>query len=42
VPYDLSTPGVVDLMRSARAILTSMLSGQEELLAHLRAVVEVR
>jgi hypothetical protein len=29
-------------MRSARAILTSILSGQEDLLAHLRAVVEVR
>jgi ArsR family transcriptional regulator len=42
VLYTLSTPDVADLMRSARAILTSMLSGQEELLVHLRAVVEVR
>jgi ArsR family transcriptional regulator len=42
VLYTLSTTDVADLMRSARAILTSMLSGQEELLAHLRADVEAR
>jgi ArsR family transcriptional regulator len=42
VLYTLSTPDVADLMRSARAILTSMLSGQEGLLAQLRAVVEAR
>lgn len=42
VLYTLSTSDVADLMRSARAILTSMLSGQEQLLATLRAVDEVR
>jgi ArsR family transcriptional regulator len=41
VLYTLSTPDVVDLMRSARGILRSMLSDQEDLLAQLRAVVEV-
>jgi ArsR family transcriptional regulator len=40
VLYTLSTSDVADLMRSARAILTSMLSGQEELLAQLRAAGE--
>ncbi|HST82294.1 MAG TPA: metalloregulator ArsR/SmtB family transcription factor [Kineosporiaceae bacterium] len=42
VLYTLSTPDVADLMRSARAILTSMLSEQEELLAHLRSDLEAR
>jgi ArsR family transcriptional regulator len=41
VLYTLSTPDVADLMRAARRILTSMLSDQEELLAELRADVEV-
>ena len=37
VLYTLSTPDVANLLRSARGILTSMLTGQEELLAELRA-----
>jgi ArsR family transcriptional regulator, arsenate/arsenite/antimonite-responsive transcriptional repressor len=40
VVYTLSTSDVADLMRSARLILTSMLSGQEELLAQLRSGAE--
>ena len=42
VLYTLSTSDVADLLRSTRAILTSMLSGQEQLLATLRADSEVR
>ena len=42
VVYTLSTADVADLLRSARAILTSMLSDQQELLAHLQADVELR
>ena len=41
VLYTLSTSDVADLMRAARRILTSMLSDQEQLLAELRADVEV-
>jgi ArsR family transcriptional regulator len=41
VVYTLRTSDVADLMRSARLILTSMLSGQEELLAQLRSGAEV-
>ena len=37
VIYTLSTTEVVELLRAARHILTSMLAGQEELLAQLRA-----
>lgn len=37
VLYTLSTTDVAELMRAARRILTSMLSGQEDLLAELRA-----
>ncbi|UOE19965.1 winged helix-turn-helix transcriptional regulator [Thermobifida halotolerans] len=36
VRYELSTPQVVDLLRAARTILTSMLADQGELLAELR------
>ncbi|KUP95238.1 ArsR/SmtB family transcription factor [Thermobifida cellulosilytica] len=36
VRYELSTPQVVDLLRAARTILTSMLVDQGELLAELR------
>jgi ArsR family transcriptional regulator len=42
VLYTLSTTDVADLMRSARAILTSMLSEQEALLAHLRSDIDAR
>ena len=42
VLYTLSTPDVADLMRSARGILASMLTGQEELLAELRADIRAR
>jgi len=37
VLYTLSTPDVAELLRSARGILTTMLTGQEELLAQLRS-----
>lgn len=37
VIYTLSTTDVVDLLRAARRILASMLTGQESLLAELRA-----
>lgn len=37
VIYTLTTSDVVDLLRAARHILASMLSGQEQLLAELRA-----
>ena len=37
VVYTLSTPDVADLLRVARQILTTMLTGQEHLLAELRA-----
>lgn len=36
VRYELSTPQVVELLRAARAILTSMLADQGELLEQLR------
>lgn len=36
VRYELSAPQVVDLLRAARTILTSMLANQGELLAELR------
>jgi len=42
VLYTLSTSDVADLLRSARAILTSVLSEQEQLLATLRADTVVR
>lgn len=37
VLYTLSTPDVADLLRSARLILASMITGQDELLAALRS-----
>jgi DNA-binding transcriptional ArsR family regulator len=40
VLYTLSTPDVADLLRSARRILTTMLSDQQELLDELRADVD--
>lgn len=42
VLYALSTSDVAALMLAGRRILTSMLSGQEELLAELRSVVDAR
>lgn len=41
VLYTLSTPDVADLLRSARLILASMITGQDELLAALRSNVAV-
>lgn len=40
VLYTLSTPDVAELLRVAREILTSMLTGQEELLAELRSTAD--
>lgn len=37
VVYRLSTPDVAEMMLAARRILTSVLSGQEQLLAELRS-----
>lgn len=42
VLYTLSTPDVAYLLTVARRILTAMLTGQEALLAVLRAEVETR
>jgi ArsR family transcriptional regulator, arsenate/arsenite/antimonite-responsive transcriptional repressor len=40
VLYTLSTPDVAELLQAARRILTSMITGQDELLAALRSPVE--
>lgn len=37
VRYTLATPDVADLLRSARGILAAVITGQDELLAELRA-----
>jgi ArsR family transcriptional regulator len=41
VLYTLSTPDVADLLRSARLILASMITSQDELLAALRSNVAI-
>lgn len=40
VIYTLSTPDLADLLRSARMILASMITGQDDLLAALRSPVD--
>jgi ArsR family transcriptional regulator, arsenate/arsenite/antimonite-responsive transcriptional repressor len=40
VLYTLSTPDVAELLQAARRLLTSMITGQDELLAALRSAVE--